>query len=126
MGFGDVTLMAMIGAFLGWQACIVIFFLSPFAALFVAVAQWMLTGRRDIAFGPYLCADRRRRDRGLAAVWEVVRRHFAAGWLVPAIFAVCLVLMMGLLMLWRIIEQAIFGRNGSASLLSQARPGSTP
>ena len=29
----DVTLMAMIGAFLGWQACVLIFFLSPFFGL---------------------------------------------------------------------------------------------
>jgi hypothetical protein len=34
---------------------------------------------------------------------------FALGWLVPGVFAVCLVLMLGLLMLWRIAEQALFG-----------------
>ncbi len=33
MGFGDVTLMMMIGAFLGWQPTIFIFFIAPFAGL---------------------------------------------------------------------------------------------
>jgi leader peptidase (prepilin peptidase) / N-methyltransferase len=108
MGFGDVTLMAMIGAYLGWQACLVIFFLSPFAALVIALTQWAFTGRRDIAFGPYLCLAALYVIVQWAAVWEFAGPLFAAGWLVPAVLAVCLLLMMGLLMLWRIIEQAIF------------------
>jgi leader peptidase (prepilin peptidase)/N-methyltransferase len=66
MGFGDVTLMAMIGAFLGWQAAVLTFFLAPFFGL--AHALWKLvlyvvkrvTGGqlsstdREIPFGPYL------------------------------------------------------------------------
>jgi leader peptidase (prepilin peptidase)/N-methyltransferase len=66
MGFGDVTLMGMIGAFLGWQAAVLTFFLAPFFGL--AHAFWKLlaylkkraTGRevssadREIPFGPYL------------------------------------------------------------------------
>ena len=67
MGFGDVTLMAMIGSFLGWQPALMIFFLSPGAALFIAVAQWVITGRRDIAFGPYLCLATVYRPRSLVA-----------------------------------------------------------
>ena len=40
MGFGDVTLMGMIGAFLGWQAAVLTFFLAPFFGL--AHAVWKL------------------------------------------------------------------------------------
>ena len=66
MGFGDVTLMAMIGAFLGWQAAVLTFFLFPFFGL--AHAGWKLTvylgkrlsgvesssADREIPAGPYL------------------------------------------------------------------------
>ena len=55
MGFGDVTLMMMIGAFLGWQAGLIVFFLAPFAGLVVGLVQ--LIFRRDdvIPYGPFLC-----------------------------------------------------------------------
>ncbi len=66
MGFGDVTLMAMIGAFMGWQAAVMTFFFAPFFGL--AHAFWKLvkylgkrlSGRqsssadRELPFGPYL------------------------------------------------------------------------
>jgi len=54
MGFGDVTLMAMVGTFLGWQASLMVFALAPFAALAIAVVQFTLTRNRELAFGPYL------------------------------------------------------------------------
>ncbi|GIW88610.1 MAG: type 4 prepilin-like proteins leader peptide-processing enzyme [Isosphaeraceae bacterium] len=66
MGFGDVTLLAMIGSFLGWQAALLTFFLAPFFGLAHVLvrlcrlaAQRLLrrppTGAdREIPFGPYL------------------------------------------------------------------------
>lgn len=66
MGFGDVTLMAMIGAFLGWQGAVLTFFLAPFFGL--AHAAWKVVEYvrkllrksrtssvdRELPFGPYL------------------------------------------------------------------------
>ena len=108
MGFGDVTLMAMIGAFLGWQPCLMIFFVAPFLALGVALLQAILTGRRDIPYGPYLC--------GAAALvilrwpwfWQRFGPLFAFGWLLPAVLAAGVVLMVALLTAWRLIERAVF------------------
>ncbi len=65
MGFGDVILMAMIGAFLGWQPTIIAFFIAPACAI-VAVAGtfvWQtlqrLRGKVSVSdnmipYGPYL------------------------------------------------------------------------
>ena len=56
MGFGDVTLMAMIGAFVGWQAALIAFFLSPFAAIAIVLIRYIITRDTYTPFGPYLCA----------------------------------------------------------------------
>ena len=109
MGFGDVTLMAMIGTFLGWQTTLVVFFLSPLAALFIAVSQWLLTGRRDIAFGPYLCLAAVFAIVCWPLVWSRVGGVFWMGWIVPALVAACLLLMMAMLMFWRFIEEMLAG-----------------
>jgi prepilin signal peptidase PulO-like enzyme (type II secretory pathway) len=107
MGFGDVTLMAMIGAFLGWQPALITFFFSPVAALFVALTQWLVTGRRDIAFGPYLCVAAVYVLVRWGPIWDYAEGIFRMGWLLLGIFAACLLLMMGLLMLMRIVRQLL-------------------
>lgn len=54
MGFGDVTLMAMIGAFLGWQATLVVLALSPFSGMVMAMMSRLVAGKSYIPFGPFL------------------------------------------------------------------------
>ncbi len=56
LGFGDVTLMAMIGAFFGWQIVWIAFFLAPFFGLIFVVIAWIVTRDNATPFGPYLCA----------------------------------------------------------------------
>ncbi len=56
MGFGDVTLMAMIGATLGWQATLLAFVWAIVVVVLFLIIQVMVTGFQELAFGPYLCA----------------------------------------------------------------------
>ena len=57
LGFGDVTLMAMIGSFFGWQIVWLAFFLAPFFGMIFVVIVWILTRDNSFPFGPYLCAS---------------------------------------------------------------------
>lgn len=56
MGFGDVTLMAMIGSYLGWQPMLFVFLLAPFCGLVVGVTVKSLLNRPYVPYGPYLSA----------------------------------------------------------------------
>jgi leader peptidase (prepilin peptidase) / N-methyltransferase len=56
MGMGDVKLMAMFGALLGWHAAIVIFFTAPFLGIIVGLPRKLLTGDSYMAYGPFLAA----------------------------------------------------------------------
>ena len=93
-GFGDVTLMAMIGAFLGWQSSLIVFFLAPFAALLIGLIQLICVRRTDIAFGPYLALAAVVLVIAWQWVWEIrARNFFELGWAIPMLVMVCLVLM---------------------------------
>jgi leader peptidase (prepilin peptidase)/N-methyltransferase len=101
LGFGDVTLMGMIGSFFCWQTSILVFFVAPFAGVLIALAQFVFTRRPEIAFGPFLCA---------AALFVLLRWHaiwlqwgpaFSLGWLIPVILIGCVFLMSIMLLAWR-------------------------
>lgn len=55
IGLGDVTLMAMIGAFMGWQPTLCVLAIAPLVGLVLGLGGRILTGRSFVAFGPYLC-----------------------------------------------------------------------
>jgi prepilin signal peptidase PulO-like enzyme (type II secretory pathway) len=108
MGFGDVTLMAMIGTFLGWQACLIVFFLAPFAGLVIGLVNLLVRHDKEIPYGPFLC---------LAALVVILRWAviwwgwavdvFALGLLVPLFILACLALMALLLGLIQFARSAL-------------------
>ncbi len=83
MGFGDVTLMAMLGAFLGWQSSLLVFAIAPFAALLVVAAMLLLQRTNEIAFGPYLCIGALVLLFGWSTIWNDFARtlFFLGPWL---------------------------------------------
>ena len=54
LGLGDVTLMAMVGAFIGWQATLCVLAISPLTGIVIGVPVKLLIGRSFVAYGPYL------------------------------------------------------------------------
>lgn len=54
MGGGDVKLLAMIGAFLGWQRALLTFFVAPFFGLIIGVINLLIKKDHTIPYGPFL------------------------------------------------------------------------
>ena len=54
MGWGDVKLLAMAGAFLGWQMTLVAFFIAPFFGALFGLVKIVRRQDTAIAYGPFL------------------------------------------------------------------------
>jgi leader peptidase (prepilin peptidase)/N-methyltransferase len=56
LGSGDITLMAMIGAFVGWQPVVVVFVLAPICGILCTVPLRLVTKKAYLPYGPFLAA----------------------------------------------------------------------
>jgi len=109
MGFGDVTLMAMIGAFVGWQAAIAGFFLAPICAIVIVLIQFAVTRQRAVPFGPYLCIGTIIAVLSWNVVWnEALVIYVELGAVVVWILIAALVAMGVMLIVWGRIKRALF------------------
>ena len=97
MGFGDVTLLAMIGAFLGWQATVVVFFLAPLAGAVVGLGRLLLRGDKEIPYGPFLCLAAAVTVLAWPQLWDLGYPYFSLGWKLIAILVAFLGLIVILL-----------------------------
>jgi prepilin signal peptidase PulO-like enzyme (type II secretory pathway) len=106
MGFGDVTLMAMIGTFLGWQSCLLIFFLAPLAGLVVGILVLVLQRETEIPYGPFLCLA----TVGLLVfwpgLWQWARPIFSLGLFLPVALAGCVVVLAAMLGAIQLLKRA--------------------
>ncbi len=109
MGFGDVTLMAMIGAVVGWQCALAAFFLAPLAAILIVIIQYAITRQPAVPFGPYLCAGTVIAVSGWDKVWNQNLSQYVL--LGATLFWVLMFALAGmgiLLLIWRQIKQRLF------------------
>lgn len=83
MGFGDVILMAMIGAFLGWQPVLTVFFLAPICAIVVVFLAVISGTSREFPFGPWLSLAAVALIIGWQAIWPFAGRFFLMGRIMP-------------------------------------------
>jgi leader peptidase (prepilin peptidase) / N-methyltransferase len=111
MGFGDVTFMMMVGTFVGWQAGVIAFFLSPFAALVVGLVQLVLKRDDQLPFVPYLCLGVLATVVLWAKIWNWGEPIFGLGGFVPAVLLIVLLLLGVLLGIWSAMKRFIFGSN---------------
>jgi leader peptidase (prepilin peptidase)/N-methyltransferase len=107
MGFGDVVLMATVGAFLGWQATLVAFFFAPFCALLFVVLRALFRHGEFIPYGPYLSASTLVLVLGWREAWPMVGHWYSTGPLVVLAGGVLLLLMFPTLVATRWIKRAL-------------------
>ena len=107
MGSGDVTLLAMIGSFLGWQAAVIVFFIAPFFGLFGGIAQWITRRDNVIPYGPFLSVATVLVLVAWVPIWNRAGPLFGLAWLLVLLFAVGIVLLVVLLVAWRWAARAL-------------------
>ncbi|MCA9079579.1 MAG: prepilin peptidase [Planctomycetaceae bacterium] len=102
MGIGDIYLMIAIGAFLGWQATLVAFFLAPLWGLLFYGVQRLIYPDEYIPYGPFLSLGALLTLLCWNGVFERTHRIFELG---PLLLPLA-VLMVGLLLISLLLTQA--------------------
>lgn len=111
LGFGDVTLMAMIGTYLGWHPSLLVFFITPFVAILIVVVRAIITGETATPYGPYLCAAVVILLVYWSDIWPATAPSFLLGTWVLWIVVGCIVLMGGMLWSWRLVKERFLLRS---------------
>lgn len=101
LGFGDVTLMAMVGSWLGWQPAL----LACFGGVFIGMAHGLVLAalhrENELPFGPSLCLAAAGIVVAWRPLWERSRTYFDAPGELAAVTVAVVVLTTLSLVAWR-------------------------
>lgn len=104
MGLGDVTLMAMAGAWLGWQACVLTFFMAAFIGVGHGLAQFLLHRDNELPFGPSLCLAAALVVVAWRPIWAAAAVHFEHPGQLATVVTAVVVLTAVTLFAWRFLR----------------------
>ncbi len=111
LGFGDVTLMAMIGCYLGWQASLLVFFVAPLIGVIFFGARYVIWREGTGPYGPYLCMA----TACILLYWNFFRATYLPSimilpvWMTFGILGGSVVLMAIVLAVWRTFSDRVLG-----------------
>jgi len=109
MGFGDVTLVAMIGTVIGWQGCLVVFFLGAIFGAIGGLAPLLLRRESVIPYGPFLCLAAAVTILRFPVFWDYLENVLdQLGLLLPMFLATMFLAMVPLLWIVRSIRLFLF------------------
>ena len=98
-------------SFVGWQPILLVFFMAPFAGLFIAIIQWIITRKHEIAYGPYLALAAFVLVLNWPTIWSRAFTRFnILGWVIPVLMLACLVLMAIMLKSWLMFKERFIYR----------------
>ncbi len=101
MGMGDVTLMAMVGAWLGWQPAVMTFFLATFLGLGHGVFQMIRHRENELPYGPSLCLAAALVTVGWSPLWRQAELFFVDAIQLGLMLGLVVVLTAVTLFIWR-------------------------
>jgi len=101
MGFGDVTLMAMVGSWLGWQASVLVALIAVFIGLAHGIVQLIRHRESELPFGPSLCLSSALTVVAWRPLWERTAAAFEQPLEIGAVIAAIIVLTAVSLTAWR-------------------------
>ena len=101
LGFGDVTLMAMVGAWLGWQAAVLVCCLGVAIGLAHGLVQFVAHRDNELPFGPSLCLGAVSLVACWRPLWAAAGPHFDRPLELAVVVAAVILLTAASLAAWR-------------------------